>query len=84
MTKARPSSASAGEPLPVDSVRRLDALRLLVVEDHDETRQLVAALLEEAGATLDVAATAAEGRQRLQEAHYSAIISDLLMPQEDG
>jgi signal transduction histidine kinase/CheY-like chemotaxis protein len=84
VTKARPSSASAGEPLPVDYVRRLDALRLLVVEDDDETRQLVAALLEEAGAKVDVAATAAEGRQRLQEAHYSAIISDLLMPQEDG
>ena len=72
-------SAAAHEP-----GRRLEKLRLLVVEDDHETRQLVAALLEEAGAKVDVAASAAEGRQRLEEARYSAIISDLIMPLEDG
>jgi CheY-like chemotaxis protein/two-component sensor histidine kinase len=66
------------------SARRLDRLRVLVVEDDDDTRRLVAALLEEAGARVDVAATAAEGRNRVERERYSAIISDLAMPQEDG
>jgi signal transduction histidine kinase/BarA-like signal transduction histidine kinase len=84
VTNARSSAARSGEATGVEYARTLDALRLLIVDDDNETRQLVSVLLEEAGAEVDVAATAAEGRQRLEEAHYSAIIADLMMPQEDG
>jgi CheY-like chemotaxis protein len=63
---------------------RLDTLRLLVVEDDDATRHIVAALLEDAGAKVDSVGSAAEARQRLQAHPYSAIVSDLAMPQEDG
>src|SRR5262249_1954216 len=63
---------------------RLDDLRVLVVEDDDATRRVVAALLEGAGAKVDSVASAAEGHQRLSAQRYSAIVSDLAMPQEDG
>jgi signal transduction histidine kinase/ActR/RegA family two-component response regulator len=64
--------------------QRLDALRVLVVEDDRDTRNIVAALLEDAGAKVDSVASAAEGRQRLHTHPYSVIVSDLAMPGEDG
>lgn len=63
---------------------RLDNLRLLVVEDDDNARSVLAALLQDAGASVDSVSSAAEGRQRLETCRYSAIVSDLAMPQEDG
>jgi signal transduction histidine kinase/CheY-like chemotaxis protein len=63
---------------------RLDTLRVLVVDDDADTRHVVTALLRDAGATVDGAASAAEGHERLQTVNYSAIVSDLAMPQEDG
>jgi signal transduction histidine kinase/ActR/RegA family two-component response regulator len=63
---------------------RLDRVRVLVVEDDENARRLVAALLQEAGAQVDDVASAAEGRQRLGAHRYSAIVSDLAMPEEDG
>jgi signal transduction histidine kinase/ActR/RegA family two-component response regulator len=63
---------------------RLDTLRVLVVDDDPDTRNVVAALLQDAGATVDGAASAAEGRQHLRTHRYSAIVSDLAMPLEDG
>jgi signal transduction histidine kinase/ActR/RegA family two-component response regulator len=71
----------AAEP---DERVRLDDVRVLLVEDDDDTRLVVAALLAEAGAVVDTAATAAEGRKRLQSSRYSAIVSDIAMPEEDG
>ena len=63
---------------------RLDHCRLLVVEDDKETRDVITALLGDAGATVDSVATAAEGHQHLRVHRYSAIVSDLAMPHEDG
>jgi signal transduction histidine kinase/ActR/RegA family two-component response regulator len=63
---------------------RLDRVRVLVVDDDDDARHLVAALLHDAGAQVDEVATAAEGRQRLGTHRYSAIVSDIVMPEEDG
>lgn len=71
-------------PLPVPNAIRLDTLRVLVVDDDADTRHVVAALLQDAGATVDGAASAAEGHQRLRTQRYSAIVSDLAMPLEDG
>jgi signal transduction histidine kinase/CheY-like chemotaxis protein len=63
---------------------RLDRIRVLVVEDDDDARHLVATLLQQAGAQVDDVASAAEGRQRLSAHPYSAIVSDLAMPDENG
>jgi len=63
---------------------RLDNLRILVVEDDEETRHVIAALIEDAGARVDSVASAAEGRRQLRAHNYSALVSDLAMPYEDG
>ncbi len=80
---ARASAAKAPPAYGTPAIR-LDTLRVLVVDDDADTRHVVAALLRDAGATVDGAASAAEGHQRLQTERYSAIVSDLAMPQEDG
>jgi signal transduction histidine kinase len=74
----------AGALAPSALLPRLDDLRILLVEDDEGTRRLVTAMLETAGATVDGAATAAEGRRLLASRAYEAIVSDLAMPNEDG
>jgi signal transduction histidine kinase len=63
---------------------RLDNLRILIVEDDEETRRVIAALIEDAGARVDSVGSAAEGRRQLGAHEYSALVSDLAMPHEDG
>jgi CheY-like chemotaxis protein len=59
-------------------------MRVLVVDDDDETRRFVAALLEQAGAIVDAAASATEARRYLATRKYKVIVSDLAMPEETG
>jgi CheY-like chemotaxis protein/two-component sensor histidine kinase len=63
---------------------RLDTVRVLVVEDDDATRELVRATLEDAGALVEVAATAEEARRHLLSDAPDVLISDIRMPEEDG
>ena len=74
------STASVVSEVP----RRLASVRILLVEDDDDTRLVVCALLEEAGAIVDVASNAEEARARLDGAQYDVIVSDIAMPREDG
>lgn len=60
------------------------ATRILVVEDHDDVRRLVSTALALEGYDVDVAASAREGLQRLQEARYNLVLSDYAMPGGTG
>jgi hypothetical protein len=58
---------------------------VLVVEDEDDSRELVAAVLEAAGAEVSTAASSAEALSHLAtHAPPSVIVSDIGMPEEDG
>ena len=63
---------------------RLDTARVLVVEDDEDARELVSTTLERAGATVDVAASAAEARREMLSDPPDILISDIRMPEEDG
>ncbi|HZT58249.1 MAG TPA: response regulator, partial [Pyrinomonadaceae bacterium] len=63
---------------------RLDGLRLLLVEDERESSEMVAMMLEQCGATVATAATAAEGLRLLKELRPDVLVSDIEMPGEDG
>ncbi|MBX3232943.1 MAG: response regulator [Labilithrix sp.] len=63
---------------------RLDGLRILVVDDQPDARELVVSLFEEAGATAITAATAEEALTRVRHETPDVIVSDLAMPIEDG
>jgi len=63
---------------------RLRAVRVLVVEDDDDTRELVRLTLESAGAAVEVVATAEDARREMLADAPDVLISDIRMPEEDG
>jgi CheY-like chemotaxis protein len=66
------------------AVRELSGLTILLVEDHDDSREFLIALLEQLGAKALSAASAAEGFALLQLGRPHVIVSDLGLPDEDG
>ena len=67
-----------------DTEGQLDGRHVLVVDDDESTRDVVAAALQAAHAQVHLAASAAEGRLRLAEHTPAVIVADLGMPIEDG
>jgi len=57
---------------------------VLVVEDHDDARELVASVLRAAGAEVMSAASSAEALQRLKVTRPDVLLLDLGLPGEDG
>ncbi|HJR58453.1 MAG TPA: hybrid sensor histidine kinase/response regulator [Vicinamibacterales bacterium] len=74
----------AQAPAPPSIAHRLDAARVLVVEDDDDSRELVRTTLESAGATVETVATASDARREMREHAPDVLISDIRMPEEDG
>jgi PAS domain S-box-containing protein len=68
---------------PLDA-ERLRGIRILLVEDDDEARELLADVLAETGATVAQAGSAADGMARLIAEPPHVLISDIGMPFEDG
>jgi DNA-binding response OmpR family regulator len=58
--------------------------RLLVVEDHDATREFLCEALKDAGASATCVRTLGEGRNELDSGVYDAVISDVVLPDGDG
>jgi len=87
---AREETSADGPCPPRDSdlgpraETRLDGLRVLVVDDEADTRELTAAMLAQAGATVTVAGGAAEALAALELAVPDVLVSDIGMPGEDG
>jgi signal transduction histidine kinase len=74
-----PSSGSWLDPPP-----ELRGLRVLVVDDDADARDVVNAWLTGAGAEVRVAATGAEALAELDRAPCDLVLSDVAMPGEDG
>src|SRR5262249_30411567 len=76
----------AAEDLLVQSetTERLDQLRILVVDDEEDTRELLAAGLSKCGANVRVASSAGEALKLLSEETPDVLISDIGMPKQDG
>ncbi|MEA5570888.1 CHASE domain-containing protein [Calothrix sp. UHCC 0171] len=66
------------------SQRILDGLKIILVEDENDARELIATVLEEAGAEVILAANVAQALHTLQQSKPDILISDIGMPQEDG
>lgn len=59
-------------------------MRLLLIEDESALLELIQRSLARAGFTVDVAATAEQGRAALAASRYDAMVLDLGLPDEDG
>lgn len=64
--------------------RSLNNVSILVVDDHPDNRSYVIAVLEQAGAQVDTAASAQEAMDYLQHALPTVVLTDIAMPEEDG
>jgi len=62
----------------------LAGLRVLVVEDDPDARELVSTILEDAGAVVRGAESAANGFAAVGAFHPHLLVSDIGMPDEDG
>jgi PAS domain S-box-containing protein len=62
----------------------LSGLHVLVVDDEEDTREMLRALLEGCHARVTCASSAAQGLMLLQEHRPDALVSDIGMPGEDG
>jgi CheY-like chemotaxis protein len=75
--------ASDAPPSP-DCPERLDGLKVLVVDDEADTRELLSVVLRRCGAEVVTANSAVEARDLLESSRPDVLISDIGMPGEDG
>jgi PAS domain S-box-containing protein len=83
---SRPASSEQRpqEPTVPQQEVALSGVRILVVDDEADARELVATVLMEAGAEVETAGSAAEGFELLKRFHADVLVSDVGMPDEDG
>ena len=62
----------------------LQGVRVLVVDDHDDARELLDRLFVECGAAVTTAASAADALETIHRAPPDVLVSDLGMPGGDG
>jgi PAS domain S-box-containing protein len=87
------SSEKEGEPanpVPTDEVNTMEGLpslvglKVLVVDDEADTRELIREVLKECNAEVILSRSAAEALEALEQYQPDILISDLGMPDEDG
>jgi PAS domain S-box-containing protein len=80
----------AVEPVQSDQISTLDGLpsleglKVLVVDDEADTRELIREVLKECGSEVILSRSAAEALEALEKHRPDILISDLGMPDEDG
>src|SRR5215475_6418088 len=62
----------------------LDGLRVMIVDDEAEARDLLTAMLTRRGAEVKACASAAEALEEIERWRPSVLVSDIGMPDEDG
>jgi PAS domain S-box-containing protein len=68
-------------PVAIPSIA---GLRLLVVDDEPDSRRTIAAILEQYGAIVTPASSAAEGLALAAGASFDVLLCDIAMPEQDG
>ena len=81
---AFPDPAAREEPEPEPDRRLLDGVSVLVVEDEEDSGQMLAAVLDRYGARVRVAHSAGEAIVALAAAIPDVLVSDIGMPGTDG
>lgn len=78
------SSPESGGPTSFGAELRLDGLRVLVVDDDRDSRELLEQALAGRGALVAIAESAFEGLAHLEHFRPDVLVSDLAMPDADG
>jgi CheY-like chemotaxis protein len=75
--------APTAAPAPLADMS-LAGLRILVIEDDTDARELLSAVLIEAGAVVECASSVATGLDAFSRFNPDLLLSDIAMPEEDG
>jgi PAS domain S-box-containing protein len=70
--------------LPMDSMPRLDGVKILVVDDEPDARRLMTVLLEQRGAKVESRESVAQALETIAAFDPAVLVSDIGMPGEDG
>jgi PAS domain S-box-containing protein len=72
------------ETAPSTPLVNLNGVRTLIVDDEQDSREFIAFVLEQAGAQISVATSAAEAIAMLSQSQPDVLLSDVGMPDMDG
>ena len=64
--------------------KELYGLKVLVVDDDEDTRELIEWVLQRVGAEVTTTSSAAAALKALETERFHVLISDIAMPEEDG
>jgi len=80
-----PPSCAAPDALPTASAPAAASLRLLLVEDHDSSREVLARILRRSGHEVHAARNGAEALRLAEEVqNFNVVISDIGLPDQSG
>lgn len=81
--RSEPVVAHSGEISTIDH-HSLDGLRVLIVDDEPEAREIISTVITRTGGEVTACTTAKEAFAKLLEWKPDVILSDIAMPDEDG
>ena len=81
---AATATTSASGTHAIHSPPELNGLRILIVDDDDDAREMLGAVLEHCKAVVIPAASAAEALELFKTQRPDVLVSDIGMPGEDG
>jgi PAS domain S-box-containing protein len=81
---ARDREAHSAATAPHERQPGLDGVRVLVVDDQEDSRRLLSHILGDSAANVETAASAEEAMELLRRGRFDVIVSDVGMPEHDG
>ena len=82
--RAEPITILHSGEVHATELRSLDGLRVLLVDDERETREIISTVVQRTGAEVKACTSAREALSELLEWRPDVILSDIAMPDEDG
>jgi CheY-like chemotaxis protein len=82
--RAQPEDGGQNGSRRIKSSTALNGLRVLVVDDEADARQIISTVIERTGAEVKACESASEALRLLQQWHPDVLMSDIAMPGEDG
>lgn len=84
MDRAEPITVAYSGEIRSLEIPSLDGLRVLLVDDEPEARQIISTVIARTGAEVKTCTSASEALTKLVEWKPDVILSDIAMPDEDG
>ncbi len=82
--RTQPITVAHSGEIPVSQIGSLEGLRVLIVDDELETREIISTVVERTGAEVEACMSASEALAKVIAWRPDVILSDIAMPDEDG